>query len=183
MRLREAQMTGGVMQNSGDPEWFTPPRYVAAVKLVLGQIDLDPASCTRANETVRATRYYSKAEDGLSLPWYGRVFCNPPYHRPEVDRFTDRMVKACERGEIEAGILLVNSDTSTERWHKAFAAARATCLVNHRIAFIPGNDAAMAQGKKGNRNAQAFFYFGPDAGLFDEVFSEIGTPACIRSWQ
>ncbi len=23
--------------------------------------------------------YYTEADDGLSLPWFGHVFCNPPY--------------------------------------------------------------------------------------------------------
>jgi ParB family chromosome partitioning protein len=128
--LQKARMAGGVMQNSGDPEWFTPKRYIAAVKRVLGQIDLDPASCSQANAIVGATQYYTRGDDGLSLPWYGRVFCNPPYCRPEVEELTYRMIKAYSTSEIEAGILLVNSDTSTERWHKAFAAADSTCLVN-----------------------------------------------------
>lgn len=177
--LRKVRMTGGVMQNSGDPEWFTPKRYIAEVKRVLRQIDLDPASCSQANEIVGATRYYTREDDGLSLPWCGRVFCNPPYCRPEVDIFTDRMIRSYTTGTIEAGILLVNSDTSTRRWHKAFEAADSTCLVNHRITFIPGNDAAqaMVEAKKGNRNAQVFFYFGPNAALFDKVFADLGVLA------
>src|ERR671922_2914308 len=101
---RKARMTGGVVQNSGDPEWFTPSHYISAVKRALGQIDLDPASSVHANATVGATRFYAREDDGLALPWYGRVFCNPPYCRPEVDRFTDRMIKAYSTGEIEAGI-------------------------------------------------------------------------------
>jgi phage N-6-adenine-methyltransferase len=172
-------MTDGVMQNSGDPEWFTPSHYISVVKRALGQIDLDPASSVHANAIVGAARFYTREDDGLALPWYGRVFCNPPYCRPAVDNFTDRMIKAYSTGEIEAGILLVNSDTSTQRWQKAFEAADSTCLVNHRIAFIPGNDAAhaMLEAKKGNRNAQVFFYFGPEAVLFDKVFADLGVLA------
>jgi phage N-6-adenine-methyltransferase len=177
--FRKSKMTGGVVQNSGDPEWFTPSKYISAVKQVLGHIDLDPASSVHANAIVGATRFYTREDDGLALPWYGRVFCNPPYCQPEVDRFTDRMIEAYTTGGIEAGILLVNSDTSTQRWHKAFEAADSTCLVSHRIAFIPGNDAAhaMVEAKKGNRNAQVFFYFGPEAALFDKVFADLGVLA------
>jgi hypothetical protein len=54
------------LQNSGDPEWFTPKRYIAAVKRVLGQIDLDPAFCEEANRIVGATRYYTKELEGSS---------------------------------------------------------------------------------------------------------------------
>jgi hypothetical protein len=70
-------------QSAGDPspmppaakkkeshnEWYTPSRYVDAGRRVLGAIDLDPASCARANETVKASIYWTKADDGLKQPW------------------------------------------------------------------------------------------------------------------
>lgn len=47
----------------------------------MGSIDLDPCSSAYFNETVKATQYYSlddRGEDGLQLPWHGKVFVNPP---------------------------------------------------------------------------------------------------------
>ncbi len=41
-------------------EHYTPKRYIEAVHQVLGNISLDPASNAIANETVGATRYYTK---------------------------------------------------------------------------------------------------------------------------
>jgi hypothetical protein len=58
-------------------EWFTPAKYIAAARAVLGGIDLDPASNAIAQATVRAGRYYSKDDDGLAQPWHGRVWLNP----------------------------------------------------------------------------------------------------------
>jgi len=61
----------------------------------MGSIDLDPFSCAQANEVVRATKYFSLADDGFCQFWHGNVFVNPPggYLRPspystqiEIDR-------------------------------------------------------------------------------------------------
>ena len=60
------------------PEHYTPGTYIATARYVLGGIDLDPASSAEANDTVQAQTYYTAADDGLDLPWFGRVFVNPP---------------------------------------------------------------------------------------------------------
>lgn len=47
----------------------------------MGSIDLDPCSSAYFNQTVKASQYYSlddRGEDGLTLPWRGSVFVNPP---------------------------------------------------------------------------------------------------------
>ena len=59
-------------------EHYTPKHVVETSRTVMGDIDLDPASCVEANETVKAKRAYMLPDDGLELPWRGRVFCNPP---------------------------------------------------------------------------------------------------------
>ena len=40
-------------------EWYTPAAYIREVKRVLGEIDLDPASCEVANKTIGATDYFT----------------------------------------------------------------------------------------------------------------------------
>lgn len=59
-------------------EHFTPLAVVVAARLVLDAIDLDPASCAEAQEKIRARRWIGLPKDGLSLPWKGNVFLNPP---------------------------------------------------------------------------------------------------------
>jgi hypothetical protein len=49
-----------VSQNSGENEWYTPANYIEASRMVMGSIDLDPASSETANRTVCATAYYTK---------------------------------------------------------------------------------------------------------------------------
>ncbi len=51
-----------------------PPHILRA----LGEFDLDPCSpITRPWDT--AHHHYTVIEDGLKMPWFGRVWCNPPY--------------------------------------------------------------------------------------------------------
>ena len=89
-----------VMNNSGNAEWHTPAEVVAVVRRVLVRIDLDPASNPLAQRTVRARRFYTEADDGLSQPWYGRIFLNPPYGRRVVRAFVDRLVEEFNRGSV-----------------------------------------------------------------------------------
>lgn len=68
--------------------WQTPPNYVEASRKTLGGIDLDPASCARANEVVGAKRFFgpgSTVENGFTTSWEGRVFLNPPGGRCDAN--------------------------------------------------------------------------------------------------
>jgi hypothetical protein len=80
---------GLVQHSSATPEHYTPNEIVTLSRIVLGGIDLDPASCPLAQEVVRASTWYGPGsphgEDGLAQAWQGRVFLNPPGGRvPEL---------------------------------------------------------------------------------------------------
>lgn len=88
----------------GKDEWLTPPDLIEQ----LGPFDLDPcAPITRPWDT--AKRHYTIADDGLSKPWEGFVWCNPPYAR--ADRWLARMANHAN------GIALLFARTETLLWH------------------------------------------------------------------
>jgi len=57
---------------------YTPDWVLAIAKRALGGIiDLDP--CADPKRRVPARRHFTLVDDGLSEPWYGTVWLNPPY--------------------------------------------------------------------------------------------------------
>ena len=63
----------------GTDEWLTPPGIIEA----LGTFDLDPCSPV-ARPWDTASKHYTVNDDGLSRPWSGRVWCNPPFGREAI---------------------------------------------------------------------------------------------------
>jgi hypothetical protein len=79
-------MKGQAVGRSDD--WYTPPEIFTALKLTF---DLDPCS-PGASHWVPASRVMTIADDGLSAPWFGLVWMNPPFgvrngHVPWLRRF------------------------------------------------------------------------------------------------
>jgi phage N-6-adenine-methyltransferase len=158
----------GLAKFTGEFEWYTPPKYIALARTVLGDIDLDPASSEPAQKTVKARRYYTLENDGLKQEWHGRIWLNPPYHRALLPTFVDKLLGEIEAGRVIAAIMLTNNGTDAEWFTKAQAACDAICFTHGRIQFDGhGPVGPPPQG-------QAFFYFGDDVTTFRTVFSEIG---------
>lgn len=65
--------------SSASNEHYTPVDIIEAARSVMGGIDLDPATTASVNHAiVKAETFYTKEGDGLSNPWHGRVWLNPP---------------------------------------------------------------------------------------------------------
>jgi hypothetical protein len=60
-------------------EWYTPKELFDQLDI---NFDLDVASPIDNNSRVPASRKYTIEDDGLVLPWEGRVWMNPPYSKP-----------------------------------------------------------------------------------------------------
>lgn len=101
-------------------EWLTPPEILKA----LGEFDLDPcAPIVRPWKT--AHTHFNKEDDGLKLPWSGRVFCNPPYGSK-----TGVWLARCAQHKNAVALIFARTETKDWKehvWGKA-----------HSILFIYG---------------------------------------------
>ena len=92
-------------------DWETPPDLFARYDAV-NHFTLDPCA-TAAN--AKCGRFYTVADDGLSLPWAPeRVWMNPPYGR-EIGKWMAKALGESRRGALV--VCLVPSRTDTAWWH------------------------------------------------------------------
>jgi ParB family chromosome partitioning protein len=167
--VEEAKKHVHVAQNSGENEWYTPPQFIESARLVMGSIDTDPASNPIANATVKATRFFTKDEDGLQQKWQGNVWMNPPYAQPLMSQFAGAISEKFENGEIEQAIILVNNATETQWFQRMASVASAVCFPKTRVRFLD------PQGKPGAPlQGQAIIYFGADPSRFVDEFTQYG---------
>lgn len=145
-------------------EWLTPPHIIKA----LGLFDLDPCA---PHESRRpwdmASRHYSAEDDGLSQPWEGRVWCNPPYGL-EAAKWLDRLAN---HGN---GIALIFARTETAMFFEhVWGRADAVLFLRGRLHFhhVDGARAAANAGAPsvlvayGEHNVQALRDSGIDGQL------------------
>jgi len=86
--------------------WLTPPSILHR----LGDFDLDP--CAPAIRPWNmAKKHYSLPQNGLSLPWEGRVWLNPPYGR-FINQWMHKMAQHAK------GIALIFARTDVAFWHR-----------------------------------------------------------------
>lgn len=109
-------------------EWYTP-------KWVFDKLgtsfDLDPSSPYDMETAVPATQKYTIFDNGLTKPWFGKVWLNPPYGK-ETPFWIRRMI---EHGN---GIALVFSRTDAAWCQEAMRACTAMLFIHGRIEFVAG---------------------------------------------
>ena len=157
-----------VSANSGENEWYTPPEIIEAASDVMGSIDLDPASCETAQSNVKAKRFYTADDDGLSKKWTGNVWLNPPYSKELIGQFAAKVV--AESSRFEQAIVLVNNATDTAWFHELTSVASAVCFFRGRVKFLDKT------GKPANTpvQGQAVLYVGQNVESFRKSFSPFG---------
>lgn len=138
------------------------------VRKVLGEIDLDPATCDYAqNHFIQAKAYFTQVDDGLNKSWFGRVFLNPPFE--DARHWIKKLEHEYQLGNVSEAIALVKSALGYNWWEDLFR-TWPVCLCRKRPAFIRQDGTTGGQIKHG----VSFFYLGTDVDKFDYVFSSIG---------
>lgn len=160
-----------VSNNSGVEEWYTPQEYIEAARTVLGTIDLDPASNDVAQTIVNAITYFTIDDNGLEKPWTGSVWLNPPYSRNKIGNFVEKLVSEYTSGNISQAITLTNNATDTRWGQLLLANCTAICMFSGRIKFLNRELKPLRKPLQG----QMACYFGTNAQLFKEAFSNFGT--------
>ena len=96
--------------------------------------DLDVAACADAHV---ACRYYTKTDNGLLLPWAGRVWCNPPWSN--IGPWVEKAWGEWHSGHIEAlGMLLPATRTDIAWWQDLVEPQRDTPGSPLHVCFLPG---------------------------------------------
>ena len=114
-------------------EWYTPPEIISALAV---RFDLDPCSPGQGKSFVPADHVLTAEDDGLTSPWFGKVFVNPPYGRATAD-----WMRKCRDHGVAGGeaIALVFSRTDTGWFQEIAPTLGAACFVSGRIHFFQGD--------------------------------------------
>lgn len=117
---------GFIRSDSYTNEWYTPKYIIDS----LGKFDLDP--CAPSVPLFKTAEVmYNEFDDGLAQIWEGRVWLNPPYSRPLINKFMWRMT------EHNRGTALIFSRTDTELFQtEVFGKASAVKFLKGRIKFL-----------------------------------------------
>ena len=154
---------------SGDDEWYTPPEIVEIARQTMGTIDLDPASSPEANAIVQAKTYYTKEDNGMNHPWYGRVFMNPPYAGTNIMNgkraFIAKLVKHYLDGDITEACAVCPIDFSPSWGNPLRENADAFFFSKGRLKFWKHN----APDADPQGNGTLLVYFGHQAQHFEKI--------------
>lgn len=165
-------------------DWRTPADIVERARLVLGDIDLDPASDAAANEVVKAKQIITAAGNGLTTPWWsgsfpGSVFLNPPGGRNGRESLCQAFWEKLMDYKVHKGIThAIFVSFSIEALQTSQKSSRPMmsfpfCIPAKRIRFVPAEGAM----KQSPTHANAIIYVpGTEdhTDKFEQAFTSLG---------
>ena len=109
---------------SATVEWPTPQELFDEYNSEFN-FTLDVAATA---ENAKCAKFYTKEDDGLSQPWDGFCWCNPPYGR-EIPKWLVKAIKETWRGVTTACLIPARTNTT---WFHDY------CLKYGEVRFIKG---------------------------------------------
>ena len=98
------------MFSSATDNWATPQDFFDKLNAEF-HFDLDVCA-DEINH--KCDKYYTKEQDGLTMPWKGIVWCNPPYGR-EIGQWVRKALFASVDGATV--VMLIPARTDTKWFH------------------------------------------------------------------
>jgi ParB family chromosome partitioning protein len=164
-----------VLTSSETEEWYTPHYIIEMVRGVLGDIELDPATCALAQGWIKAERYYTIADNGLWQDWNARtLFLNPPYGKTGTQ--SNQMVWMAKLLDslptIGSCVALTKTVPGYIWWDSLFNDCwpGPVCITRGRLCFVDSSGLLRGQSKA----ASSFWYYGEYPERFSSIFSKIG---------
>ncbi len=185
-----------INQTSGDVEYYTDPKIIAAVRdLFGGVIHLDPASSNVANASIKALRYFGKELNGIAQSWSAQnLWLNHPFGRIEsacsahCERHLKNPKHRChdfdylgnevwirklelefQSSNFNEGCNITYAATS-EAWFQPLLKRPQCYLCPRTNYYLPDGTI-----KKGVTKGSVVTYYGPHIQRFAECFAHLGT--------
>jgi transcriptional regulator with XRE-family HTH domain len=127
--------------STGNNLWETPADLAEALSQAVGGFDMDPCAATadRRGARMKAKILLTEADDGLSVPWTGKVFVNPPYGRG-ISNWIGKCFEESQRGCAVVGLIPARPDSS--HWHRFVANFADIFMIRGRLKFGDGANSA-----------------------------------------
>lgn len=104
--------------------WETPQDFFDKLN---SEFSFDLDACALP-ENAKCAAYFTPEQDGLSQPWRGTVWCNPPYGR-QIGTWVEKAAGSTAAGATVVMLLPARTDT---KWFHEYIYGKA------EIRFVPG---------------------------------------------
>lgn len=153
-------------------ERYTPQWLLDQAREFFGcEIGWDPCAPEDGSNPVNAKTFYTKAQDGLYMPWHtleGPGWVNPPYSVGQVQKWGHKMAEEARHG---AEFVAITQNDCSTAWHRFIRNnCDCRCQYGKRIGFVRPDGRALPGAKFGS----VLWYFGRERRRFDRYWSQYG---------
>ena len=85
-------------------------------------------------ENAKCESYYTPEDDGLSKPWRGGVWCNPPYGR-EISSWVKKAYEESQKEYNSFVLMLLPARTDTKWWWEYVQGKATLFFIKGRVKF------------------------------------------------